>query len=303
MDKIDYNYNNAPIFKKYGRFLPFVIYETPKNILVEEEEKERYYNDKFFIQVKPYVKGSYKQSFYMYGGIAAMFILIFPISYMIRDKVLLLPVGYYITFLLLGLPFIILAFKNWKTHLKMPENEYITFDRLNSLLTMPKMNHVDYFTIPFNHLKAIRRAMARSRYTYMGKELHFFNDTRPWRPWRGDNYLILKLYGEVYNRWSFYVWYMDKNRPLPPLPFFDDYREKDFERRKSEGFPPPLFKSLVPTPEATPQQQAIRDNFWRDEDYMASKRESHFSINPFDKHYKGFGGSEIDEDSFDDKKY
>ena len=59
--------------------------------------------------------------------------------------------------------------------------------------------------------------------------------------------------------WSYFVWYMDKNRPLPPGKAFDPYREKDFERRKSEGFPKPLYKSNIPTPEATKEQQKERE--------------------------------------------
>ncbi len=39
---------------------------------------------------------------------------------------------------------------------------------------------------------------------------------------------------DVMSQFSFYVWYMDKNRPLPPGTAFDAYREKDFERRKAE---------------------------------------------------------------------
>ncbi|MCG8702051.1 MAG: hypothetical protein MI922_28610, partial [Bacteroidales bacterium] len=68
--------------------------------------------------------------------------------------------------------------------------------------------------------------------------------------------------------WSFYIWYLDKNRPLPPGELLDPYREEDFQRRKAEGFPPPLFKSKIPTPEATTGQQAEREKFWKDEDYM-----------------------------------
>ena len=45
------------------------------------------------------------------------------------------------------------------------------------------------------------------------------------------------------NCFSFFVWYMDKNRPLPPGADLDPYRMKDYERRKAEGFPPPLYKS------------------------------------------------------------
>ncbi len=79
-----------------------------------------------------------------------------------------------------------------------------------------------------------------------------------------------RLYGHsnlYYEIWSFYVWYMDRNRPLPPGDAFDPYRERDFLRRKAEGFPPPLYKSYVPTPEATPVQQKEREQYWTDEQY------------------------------------
>jgi hypothetical protein len=48
-------------------------------------------------------------------------------------------------------------------------------------------------------------------------------------------------YGQ--NTWSFYLQYMDKNRPLPAGNVFDEYREKDFERRKSEGHKAPIYPS------------------------------------------------------------
>ena len=59
--------------------------------------------------------------------------------------------------------------------------------------------------------------------------------------------------------WDFVVWYMDKNRPLPPGTAFDPYRKADFQRRKAEGFPKPLYGSIIETPEATPEQQAERE--------------------------------------------
>jgi hypothetical protein len=55
---------------------------------------------------------------------------------------------------------------------------------------------------------------------------------------------------------------MDKNRPLPPCKELDPYRERDFERRKAEGFPLPLYISQIHTPEATPEQQRERDKVW-----------------------------------------
>ncbi|MEB3373287.1 hypothetical protein SFC43_07725 [Bacteroides sp. CR5/BHMF/2] len=36
---------------------------------------------------------------------------------------------------------------------------------------------------------------------------------------------------------------MDKNRPLPQGDAFHPYREKDFLRRKAEGFPKPIYPS------------------------------------------------------------
>ena len=64
---------------------------------------------------------------------------------------------------------------------------------------------------------------------------------------------------DIYAFWDFVVWYMDKNRPLPPGTAFDPYREADFQRRKAEGFPKPLYKSYIPTPEATRRQQLERE--------------------------------------------
>ena len=71
--------------------------------------------------------------------------------------------------------------------------------------------------------------------------------------------LLYTFYGDEPRReWSFMVWYMDKNRPLPPGNTFDPYRQQDFERRKALGFPKPLYPSNIPTPEATPEQQEER---------------------------------------------
>ncbi len=84
---------------------------------------------------------------------------------------------------------------------------------------------------------------------------------------RPNNYTFVNFNGGYgcYHDISFYTWYMDKNRPLPPGEAFDAYREQDFERRKAEGFPKPLYPSNVPTPEATPEQQKEREQYWKEE--------------------------------------
>ncbi len=58
--------------------------------------------------------------------------------------------------------------------------------------------------------------------------------------------------------WSFYVWYMDKNRPLPNGTLLDPYREKDFKRRQAEGFPPPLYKAYCEITEETKELRKER---------------------------------------------
>ena len=63
------------------------------------------------------------------------------------------------------------------------------------------------------------------------------------------------MYDEIL---SFYLWYMDKNRPLPSGKIFDPYREQDYARRKAEGFPKPIFMG-IDTPEATEAQQKERE--------------------------------------------
>lgn len=70
-----------------------------------------------------------------------------------------------------------------------------------------------------------------------------------------------KLYGHITKfdkLLSFFVWYMDKNRPLPPGDAFDEFRQQDFERRKAAGFPRPLYPGIA-TPEATKEQQKERE--------------------------------------------
>ena len=79
----------------------------------------------------------------------------------------------------------------------------------------------------------------------------------PYTNWKIGGFSLAVI--DVKDRLSFYVWYMDKNRPLPPGDAFDPYRQQDFERRKAEGFPKPLYESYIDTPEATKEQQAERE--------------------------------------------
>ena len=57
---------------------------------------------------------------------------------------------------------------------------------------------------------------------------------------------------------SFLLWYMDRNRPLPPGKRLDPYRTKDYLRRKAEGFPAPLRKAAIRIPaESVPEEGGV----------------------------------------------
>ncbi|MFL0149242.1 hypothetical protein [Tenacibaculum maritimum] len=128
-------------------------------------------------------------------------------------------------------------------------------NRLTGMVTYPD----SYFRKPlkgrFKELHAVITVTGNIDGYVDSEYLKFVNTFNPRR-----FTLLYTFYGsEPYKDWSFYVWYMDKNRPLPPGEIFDAYRERDFERRKKLGFPKPLYGSNIPTPEATPAQQAERE--------------------------------------------
>jgi len=101
----------------------------------------------------------------------------------------------------------------------------IIFDRMNGTVTFPKMLFVRNRTVPFSDVIIGDRKLMCVKH-----------------PSRATFYYIPGLLSEGYFT-SFYVWYMDKNRPLPSGSLFDPYREIDFKRRQSEGFPDPIYPS------------------------------------------------------------
>ncbi|MDY8138329.1 hypothetical protein [Aquimarina sp. 2201CG5-10] len=142
----------------------------------------------------------------------------------------------------------------------MPEKNII-FNRKDGLLSVPGFLWKKGFTIKFN----------QGKFGWVGTGGASGNLDMKLAVKHPDH--LLKgagIYGHISNfdeLLSFYVWYMDKNRPLPPGNAFDPYRDLDFKRRKAEGFPPPLYRSYIPTPEATPEQQTEREQYWTDQDY------------------------------------
>ena len=124
--------------------------------------------------------------------------------------------------------------------------ELLVLDRLNGMVTYPGFLFSKPCSVPFDELLASVASFANA-----GASLVFYH----YNGITGTSIFAGKC--KISGNWSFIVWYMDKNRPLPPGEAFDLYRKKDFQRRKAEGFPPPLYPSYIDTPEDSESQKEL----------------------------------------------
>jgi hypothetical protein len=117
------------------------------------------------------------------------------------------------------------------------------FNRKEGTITYPEFLWRTSKTIPFEEANFIRCRVG----PYAGEVFHLAilradGITRSVITWdKPERYL------------SYFAQYMDKNRPLPPGTALDPYRERDYERRKAEGFPEPLYGARITTPDIGPQ--------------------------------------------------
>ncbi len=132
----------------------------------------------------------------------------------------------------------------------MPEKECI-FNREDGVITFPGFMWRPNITMPIKKV-----IFSRSAPSAQGIGSHQLEIVRPDKSY---SLFLCSMGSTCYEDLSFFLWYMDKNRPLPPGTAFDPYRQQDFERRKEAGFPLPLFPAAFDTPEATPEQQAERN--------------------------------------------
>ncbi|PRY90003.1 hypothetical protein [Marinilabilia salmonicolor] len=137
----------------------------------------------------------------------------------------------------------------------MPKKEMI-FDRKRGVVTLPgtmwaKSFTMEFYKVDFTFSTGGHNGIGAYQLRYLGPK----------------TLGAIGFGGDCYQDLSYLTWYMDRNRPLPPGSMFDAFRERDFQRRKAEGFPPPLYPSKIPTPEATPEQQKERNRYWYDEHY------------------------------------
>ena len=218
---------------KWGKYLPHIIIEKPSEVKFDDfnYDVERA-DDHYFINNEDYYSGN----FYLYLGIGAFILssIGFTFENSKEDKIV-----FTIFFFLLGCFFIIY-------HYTKPKKKVI-LDRMNGVVTFPGFLYSKPYTMSFENIVAGLGKIG----TNGGVRLTFFH-------YNGITGTEINIGSyEIPKAWSFIVWYMDKNRPLPPGEAFDPYRKKDFQRRKAEGFPPPLYPSYIDTPEDSESQKEL----------------------------------------------
>ena len=199
---------------------PHIILEYPreKNEMCKENGITRA-DDQFYIVDKSLYTGK----MYMYIGLFFL-VLTFFLSFTI-DANKIPGIFFRVIFFLTGILLIVYQY----TH---PPKKII-LDRLNGIITFPGVFYGKPITMPFDKVLPVSKFNGIGA----GESLGFCHHKILATDIRIDN--------TPKSSWSFIVWYMDKNRSLPPGKLFDPYRKRDYERRKAEGFPEPLYESWI----------------------------------------------------------
>ena len=229
------NYHNPEAVRKYFHRVPKNIYEKPPTF--DKGFKKVYLVLEDFL-IETDLKDTRWVFIFLLGGVFLFSVLIHIFSGGdSTDFFYLIEWIAFIFFVIYGLT--------------MPKQEAI-LNRIDGLITFDGFLWQDNITMPFSEVEFC--------YSTGGEDLQGAFQLQIMRPNKWVTFAIPIFSGkDCYEGMSFITWYMDKNRPLPPGELFDPYREADFQRRKAEGFPKPLYPSDIPTPEATPEQQAERE--------------------------------------------
>ena len=205
-------------------YFPHIILEYPqeKNEMSKSNGITRA-DDQFYIVDKSIYIGK----MYIYFGVFFL-VLTFFLSFTI-DANEIPGVFFRVIFFLTGILLIVYQY----TH----PSKKIILDRLNGIITFPNVFYGKPITIPFDKVLAALKLNGMGAPVSLGFYHHKILATN------------IDLDYRPKSSWSFIVWYMDKNRSLPPGKVFDPYRKRDYERRKAEGFPEPLYESWIGNPE------------------------------------------------------
>ena len=114
-----------------------------------------------------------------------------------------------------------------------PDHTVITFDRMVQTVTLPRGLLHKPAIYPFEKVVPL----VGTTFVSGLPSNQYFGLKRPRRSggFREPHILLFNRNDTPGQTWSFIVWYMDKNRPLPPSAALDEYRKRDDERRRREG--------------------------------------------------------------------
>ena len=141
--EIDHEYHKGKIFKvNKNNYLPFIIDRIPNGITSDKslEYKNNGYYKRFDNEIIKISKvtnrhvGIDSVKFIIY--IAITFGIIMPLYMVIMNGVKDLTMVYIDIFI--GLAFLLFAYYKWKKALKQPEEVFVEFDRLKTLISLPK---------------------------------------------------------------------------------------------------------------------------------------------------------------------
>ncbi|QZE14225.1 hypothetical protein K4L44_17200 [Halosquirtibacter laminarini] len=250
-----YNYNPnrriEPAFKhgSIKEYMPFLISASIREAMLEKEklesgkegEKFLYADDEFLVydsQSTEFETGMYY--FWLFA--------IFPIFISFVYKIISGTISFadFISndiSILIGLLIPAVYFRIKKKMNSKPQ--IVIFDRLNGLVQVPTKGSLPPQLFRFEDLHIVAYLGSKSAAARIVKIETSRTIVQLFK--RSIN---IPFYDVIASQsWSFCVWYMDKNRPLPLGTALDPYREKDYQRRLSEGMPEPLYPSFISTPE------------------------------------------------------
>lgn len=215
-----------------------------KPLCNDKKYYERYRIDDKYWEVHP-IDGSITSSLIIISSFA--FLLSIPFFYLNNEFE-----ASEVLFCLISLFFLIFNIAKKIYDLKYKEEQI--YDRLNRTLTFPGVFWETNITMDFNNVKFLK-----------SYHRNVFNITGLNPKILGQSFHLGMYYNNPYEDLTILTWYMDKNRPLPNMIEFKSYHDTDYERRKKEKFPPPLYFSFISITEYTKVQMKEREQFWYDE--------------------------------------
>ncbi|CAA0241455.1 hypothetical protein ACE1MK_04825 [Tenacibaculum maritimum] len=221
-------------------YLKKIIIVKPREIKTEHIESNNNFREEasdLYYREKRTARGWSSWIIGVFLIIVPLFISMFFKEDDLRSKVIFL--------MLFGFPGILTIIYGFVAPIK-----YLVYDRMNGIITVTRAFRSSV-AIPFSSGYGLK-GYSNTSPGVISAQLNFVSSKK--KPRVGG----IITHNLVEENWSFMVWYMDKNRPLPPGSAFDAYREQDYQRRKAAGFPKPLYPSKIATPEATKEQQAAR---------------------------------------------